>query len=42
MSGFKKNTRHLALEDIRDSIAELAYYRQFMGELAGEAPIQEG
>ncbi len=38
MSGFKKNTRHLALEDIRDSIAELAYYRQFMGELAGVAP----
>ena len=42
MSGFKKNTRHLALEDIRDSIAELAYYRRFMGELAGPGKTDEG
>ena len=27
-SGFDKEGRHLALEDIRDSIAELAYYRE--------------
>jgi oligoribonuclease len=27
MDGFKKNSRHLALEDIRDSIAELRFYR---------------
>jgi oligoribonuclease len=26
--GFKKESTHLALQDIRDSIAELAYYRQ--------------
>lgn len=26
-AGFGKESRHLALEDIRDSIAELAYYR---------------
>ncbi len=25
--GFSKDSRHLALDDIRDSIAELAYYR---------------
>ena len=33
--GFKKESLHLALEDIRDSIAELRYYRGFMGALAG-------
>lgn len=27
LSGFKKENRHLALDDIRESIAELAYYR---------------
>jgi len=26
--GFKKNSSHLALDDIRDSIAELNYYRE--------------
>jgi oligoribonuclease len=26
--GFEKNSKHLALDDIRDSIAELAYYRE--------------
>lgn len=35
MGGFRKDSRHLALEDIRDSIAELKYYRQFLGALAG-------
>lgn len=28
ISGFKKDSRHLALEDIKDSIAELRHYRQ--------------
>ncbi|MFU2081856.1 oligoribonuclease [Gallibacterium anatis] len=28
LSGFKKKNSHLALDDIRESIAELAYYRQ--------------
>lgn len=27
-SGFNKESRHLALDDIRDSIAELAHYRE--------------
>jgi oligoribonuclease len=35
--GFEKESVHLALEDIRDSIAELRYYRGFMGPLAGGA-----
>ncbi len=35
LGGFNKQSRHLALEDIRDSIDELKHYRQFMGELAG-------
>lgn len=29
MDGFNKNGTHLALEDIRESIEELRYYRQF-------------
>jgi oligoribonuclease len=33
--GFKKDSTHLALQDIRDSIDELRYYRQFMGALGG-------
>jgi oligoribonuclease len=38
--GFSKNSAHTALSDVRDSIAELRYYRPFMGRLAGtlEAP----
>lgn len=28
LSGIEKKSKHLALDDIRDSIAELAYYRQ--------------
>jgi len=28
MSGFKKGGTHLALDDIRESIAELRYYRE--------------
>jgi oligoribonuclease len=33
--GFSKESAHTALSDVRDSIAELRYYRQFMGRLAG-------
>ena len=28
LSGFEKQSKHLALEDVKDSIAELVYYRQ--------------
>lgn len=28
LEGFSKQATHLALDDIRESIAELAYYRQ--------------
>ena len=28
-SGFKKNSTHLALDDVKDSINELKYYREF-------------
>ncbi len=33
--GFSKDSSHQALEDIRDSVDELRYYRRFMGELGG-------
>jgi len=33
--GFNKESAHTALSDVRDSIAELRYFRQFMGPLAG-------
>jgi oligoribonuclease len=33
--GFSKESAHTALSDIRDSIDELRYYRQFMGALGG-------
>jgi oligoribonuclease len=38
--GFSKDSAHTALSDVRDSIAELRYYRPFMGRIAGtlEAP----
>jgi len=38
--GFTKESTHTALSDVRDSIAELRYYRPFMGRLGGvlEAP----
>jgi oligoribonuclease len=35
LAGMKKEAAHTALSDVRDSIAELRYYRQFMGPLAG-------
>jgi oligoribonuclease len=35
-AGFTKESKHTALSDIRDSIDELRYYRQFMGRLGGQ------
>ncbi|WP_300621620.1 oligoribonuclease [Dokdonella sp.] len=37
--GFSKDSAHTALSDVRDSIAELRYYRPFMGHLGGLGPI---
>lgn len=36
---YEKDNRHEALSDIRESIAELKYYRQFMGKFAGEGSL---
>jgi oligoribonuclease len=33
--GFSKESAHTALSDVRDSIDELRYFRQFMGALGG-------
>ncbi len=33
--GLNKNSSHTALSDIRDSLDELRYYRQYMGPLSG-------
>ena len=38
LKGFTKESQHTAISDVRDSIAELRYYRMFMGRLAGEGP----
>lgn len=35
--GFTKEATHTALSDVHDSIAELRYYRPFMGRLGGAA-----
>ncbi len=35
LEGFQKSGQHLALEDIRESIAELRYYRGHMGPFSG-------
>ena len=35
LSGFTKAGAHTALSDIRESVQELAYYRQAMGRLGG-------
>jgi len=35
LNGFSKAGTHTALSDIRESLAELAYYRKFMGRLGG-------
>ena len=34
-ANYQKSNRHEALSDIRESIAELRYYRKYMGELGG-------
>lgn len=36
--GLTKASAHTALSDIRESVAELRYYRRFMGPLAGTPP----
>lgn len=36
LDGFSKTGQHLALADVRESIKELIYYRQFMGEIGGQ------
>ena len=33
LDGFTKKGNHLAMDDVRESIDELKYYRQFLGEL---------
>jgi oligoribonuclease len=38
LGGFSKAGTHTALSDIRESVAELAYYRRFMGPLGGNPP----
>ncbi len=35
--GVTKESAHTALSDIRDSIAELQYYRGYMGAFAGSS-----
>ncbi len=35
LDGFSKKGNHLAMDDVRESIDELKYYRQFLGELKG-------
>jgi oligoribonuclease len=37
MAGLRKDAAHTALSDVRDSIAELRYYREHMGPLGGHA-----
>lgn len=39
LSGFTKQSKHLAMEDIKDSIAELIYYREHFIHLSG--PVDE-
>lgn len=41
LTNYKKETRHEALSDIRDSIDELKFYRQYMGVLAGQDEYQQ-
>lgn len=36
LDGFSKTGQHLALADVEESIQELRYYRQFMGESGGQ------
>jgi oligoribonuclease len=36
-AGFSKESRHLAMDDIRDSIAELRHYRDYLMRLPAHA-----
>ena len=38
--GFSKDSAHTALSDVRDSIAELAYYRPFLGRFAEPGAVE--
>ena len=42
LGGVRKQAAHTALSDVRDSIAELAHYRRYMGALGGSAPPPGG
>ncbi|MCE3045571.1 oligoribonuclease [Legionella sp. 16cNR16C] len=39
MDGLIKESKHLALDDIKDSIAELVYYRQHFINLSGDTHV---
>jgi oligoribonuclease len=41
VDGLEKKNAHRALADIRESIMELRYYRQFMGKFAGQDPTPD-
>ncbi len=40
-AGFSKSSAHTALSDIRDSVEELRYYRQFMGRIGGTSETRQ-
>ena len=42
LKGVKKHSKHLALEDIKDSIDELVYYRQHFMQLPTDATDKKG
>ena len=42
LGGVRKQAKHTALSDVRDSIAELAHYRRYMGALGGSVPPPGG
>lgn len=41
-SGLRKDSKHTALSDVRDSIEELRHYRAFMGRLGGQEHAANG
>jgi oligoribonuclease len=42
LQGIKKESKHLAMDDINDSIAELRYYREHFIQLPAEKGIENG
>ena len=36
LDGFAKTSAHTAMSDIRESVAELAYFRRYMGRMGGD------